>query len=80
MRTPELQNRINNALSILNASMPRAKRKQSWEKRDLTQEQFEYRARKAGWQKVGHPLIGYWSDPAGKFNICVHNAGSRRRN
>lgn len=47
-------------------------------KRDLSQQQFEDRATKLGFQKGG--FMGYWrmaSDPA--LHVSAWNAGSRRR-
>jgi hypothetical protein len=48
-------------------------------KRDLTQDQFEYRATKLGFRKGGF-IMGYWSlacDPA--MHVSILNAGRRRR-
>lgn len=73
MRTPELQRRIANALGIINESLPAARRK----KRDLTQAQFEARARKMGCKPQG--FLGYWLLPNGSTAVSVLNAGKRRR-
>lgn len=47
------------------------------QKRDLTKDQFEYRARKLGCTKAG--FMGYWELPESKTSVSVWNAGSRRR-
>lgn len=47
-------------------------------KRDLTQEQFEHRATKAGFRKGG--FMGYWGlASVPECHVSVWNAGKRRR-
>ncbi len=46
-------------------------------KRDLTKEQFNYQARKLGFEPQG--FFGYWMHTKSKVAISVWNAGNRRR-
>lgn len=45
-------------------------------KRDLSEAQFQAKARGAGWTPAG--FMGYWNIGHG-VNVCRHNAGPRRR-
>src|ERR1041385_1981638 len=45
-------------------------------KRDLSQLQFEYRARKLGFKP---DAMGYWFLSDGSTTVCARNAGDRRR-
>lgn len=46
-------------------------------KRDLTAEQFHYRATKLGFKPGG--FMGYWQLPNSTLSVSVWNAGTRRR-
>lgn len=47
-------------------------------KRDLSKQQFEYRARKLGFEKVG--FMGYWRLACNSSaSVSVFNAGTRNR-
>ncbi len=46
-------------------------------KRDLTKDQFQYQARKLGFESQG--FMGYWMHTVYKTAVSVFNAGNRRR-